>query len=270
VRTLYSPEVGEELELPDVVNSIASLTPSITEILLELGLGGKLAAVSSWCRLLALTKGYAEVLSKPVAGSYDAIVADVVGKADLVLLAGGIQRKLVSDLKRLGLRYYVTNLPKSVWGIAEVILQVAAAVNEVPRGVKLAKRFTKNLQAIAGAAEPLRTYVELNLGGPVIPGLFTHIVSGLEVLGLNVLNKALMKPYTYGREALELSAKLVRDAELVIYEDNTLRPNEENVAREISKRCGVEPKNIVVLPALTLTDFGPKFIDELFKLAEII
>jgi len=270
VRSLYSPEVGEDLELPEVVESVVSLTPSITEVLIELGLGSKLVAVSSWCRLLALTKGYSEVLSKPVAGTYDSIVADVVRGADLVLLAGGAQKKLVGELRKMNLRYYVANLPKSVWGIAEVILQVAAAVNEVSKAVGLTRKFTRELSYVVGAAKPVKTYVELNLGDPVLPGLFTHIVSGLELLGLNVLNKVILRPYVYGSEALKLSSKLIENADLVVYEDSTLKPSEEKVIEEIRNRCGIEPKNIVVLPVMTLTDFGPKFSVELSKLAELI
>jgi len=270
VRTLYSPEVGEELELPETVRSIVSLTPSVTEVLVELGLVDRVVAVSAWCRLLALAKGYGAVLSKPVAGTYDSIVADVVRGADLILLAGGAQRKLVSELRKLNLRYYVANLPKSAWGIAEAILQVAAAVNEIHKGLELAKKFTRELSYVAGTAEPIKTYVELNLGGPVLPGLFTHIVTGLELLGLNVLNKAVLRPYIYGREVLELSAKLMERADLVIYEDSTLKPSEEKIIKELKRRCGVEPENVVVLPVMTLTDFGPKFPAELSKLAELI
>ena len=270
MRKLYSPEVGEELELPESINSVVSLTPSVTEVLLELGYGNKLVGVSSWCRVLAAVKGYEEVISKPIAGTYDSVVADVVNRADLVLLAGGIQRRLAKHLKELGVHYYVTNLPKSVWGIAEVIMQVAAVLGEATGGLRLAKKFSKKLQAVAGAVEPIKVYVELNLGGPVVPGLFTHIVTGLEVLGLNVLNKVVIKPYEYGSEALSISAELVRSADLVIYEDSRLEPDEESTVKRFKERCGVEPKNIIVLPVLTLTDFGPRFADELAKLAEMI
>ncbi len=60
---VYNPFVGWMI-LPDHPERIVSLSPSVTEILFELGLEDRVVGVSSWCHRPVQAR------SKPKVGSY--------------------------------------------------------------------------------------------------------------------------------------------------------------------------------------------------------
>ena len=274
MRNLYSPEIGDYLEIPDKALKIISLTPSVTETLIEMNLKDRLVGISSWCKALIIAKKYQQDLLKiPVAGSYDSVNPDIIRKADLVIFSGGYQRILVEKLKELHVPFYVAQLPKSIWGIGNMILQIAAAVNEIELGVKLGRKF---LRSIMRAMNPSlfkiesKVYVELNLGELVIPGFFSHIINGLEVIGVKTINSSFMEPYIIGDRALRLSKSLAKASSHIIYEDHSIRPNIEELREKVSERYGVKPEKVIVLPSLTLTDYGPRFPESLEEVREAL
>jgi iron complex transport system substrate-binding protein len=261
---MYSPELNRYLEIPDKVSKIASLTPSVTETIVEMGLTKLLGGVSSWCKVLALAKNYGDrILNLPTVGSYDSINESAARNFDLVLFSGGYQRILADKLQKLNTSFYVVTLPKSVWGIAEMILQVGTALGEVNSALILTNKFTEELYKVMKSIEKVQIYVELNLGEEVLPGLFSHIVTGLELLGGNVVNKRLIEPYTLPGRSRELKHKLAKKAEIILYEDHTLFPQTENLKEKLSSRYGISKDKIIILPTLTLTDYGPLFTNSL-------
>jgi len=273
MRLLYSPEVREFLELPDRPSRIVSLTPSVTEVIAELGLEDRLIGVSSWCKALAIVRSYKGLMGLPVAGTYSDVIPEVVRDADLVIFSGGYQRSLVKSLKGLGVKYYVADLPKSVWGVGDMILQVSAALNALDEGVRLGRKYLRGLGEVAGALKNdggIRAYVELNLGELAVPGYFSHIVNGLELMGLETLNKSLLKPYSIGNEAVELAETFGREADLIIYEDRSIRPEVGRLRKALARRYGRRIDEVIVLPALTLTDYGPHLPQNLLRVKDLI
>ena len=273
MRRLYSREINEWLELPDEPSRIVSLTPSVTEVIVELGLGERLVGVSSWCKALAIVRGYEGLMKLPVAGTYSDVVDEVVRAADLIIFSGGYQRSLVKSLKALGLKYYVADLPKSVWGVGDMILQVSAALNALEGGIKLSREFLRGLSRVAGTLkglERIKAYVELNLGELAVPGYFSHIINGLELIGLETVNRSLLKPYAVGEEATELAKSFSKEANLIIYEDKSIRPDIKRLRKEAAGRYGREIDEVIILPALTLTDYGPHLPKNLLKVKELI
>ncbi len=264
---MYSPELHRYLEIPDKVSRIASLTPSVTETVIEMGLESLLGGVSSWCKVLALAKKYGdEILNLPTVGSYDSINESSAKNFDLILFSGGYQRVLADRLQKLNASFYVVTLPKSVWGIAEMILQIGAVLGEVNRALLLTNKFYEELHEAINSVKRVPIYVELNLGEEVLPGLFSHIVTGLELIGGDVVNKQLIEPYLIPSSQM-IKYKLARKAEIIIYEDHTLFPQTEILKRKLSLRYNVSEDKIIILPTLTLTDYGPLFADSLKSVA---
>ena len=273
MRLLYSPEVREYLELPDEPSRIVSLTPSVTEVIVELGLKDRLVGVSSWCKALAIVRSYEDLMKLPVAGSYSDIIPGVIRGTDLVIFSGGYQRSLVKSLKTLGVNYYVANLPKSVWGVGDMILQVSAALNKLNEGIELSRKYLRGLREITESLKVgggARAYVELNLGELAVPGYFSHMIGGLELMGLETVNKKLLKPYAIGDEAEDLANSFSKEAELIIYEDRSIRPDVGKLRREVARKYCKGVDDVIILPALTLTDYGPKLPYNLLKVKELI
>ncbi|MCD6324534.1 MAG: hypothetical protein J7L55_05460, partial [Desulfurococcales archaeon] len=223
--------------------------------------------ISSWCKVLGIARGYDELQNLPVAGTYSDIIEDIMRRADLVLFSGGYQRILADKLRMLGVHYYVAQLPKTVWDIADMILQIAASVNCLKRGMKLAGSFTSKLMDTKKEFRRfpgVKVLVELNLGEPTLPGFFSHIITGLEFLGLQTLNSHFYEPYIAGTDAARIAKSFIKKAEIIIYEDNTLKPDLHNAIDRLVKFHDLSSSTkIVVLPTLTLTDYGPRFVDSL-------
>ncbi len=258
------------MPLPEKISKIVSLTPSVTETLLEMSEGTKLVGISSWCRVLGVARGYKELLNLPVAGTYGDIIEHAVKGADLVLLSGGYQKVIIPKLRELKVPYYVALLPKTAWDIPDMILQIATAVNKPKKGLTLSINYIMHLNEVRAEFNfpKLKTIVELNVGERVLPGLFSHIVSGLEFLGISTLNKYLHTPYLTGRKATRYAKKLGKKADLIIYEDNTLHPEEREIPEKVRDFYGLGgPNYIIFLPVLTLTDYGPRFVESLRILA---
>ncbi|HDJ83979.1 MAG TPA: ABC transporter substrate-binding protein, partial [Desulfurococcaceae archaeon] len=78
--------------LPDNPKRIISLTPSITDTLVMLGLLNRIVGVSSFCKIYVPM-----VKDKPIVGSYMNVNWDKINELDpdLILLGMGVQSKLI-------------------------------------------------------------------------------------------------------------------------------------------------------------------------------
>ena len=265
LTNLYSRDLCKELVIPTNPNKVTSLAPSITEVIIELGLSSKLYAVSSWCKILGIAKGYEELIAKPLAGDYVRLNRDIVRNSDLILLSGGAQAKnLINELELLRTPYYVVTLPRSIGGIIDLILEVSGILGVAERGISLVYKFIDEIPSLRKTFKNVNAIIELNLGIITLPGLYSHITSGLELLGLNVLNKYIIKPYIWGHEAEIMLRSILKEhpkVNVVLHEEHKLYPKSEEVINEVKKKYGrVE---VLVLPIFTLSDYGPRFIDGL-------
>lgn len=103
--TTYVDDLGREVRVEQIPQSIISVAPACTEILFGLGLGDRVVGVTEYCDYPE------EALSKPKIGTFTNpnIEAIVAAKPDLVLVTGGVQQELVQRMEDLGLTVYAVN-----------------------------------------------------------------------------------------------------------------------------------------------------------------
>jgi ABC-type Fe3+-hydroxamate transport system substrate-binding protein len=125
---------GRPVELPDRVDRVVSLVPSLTEWLVHAGVGERLVGVTDWC------VEPAEVVARlpKVRGTKNPDLRAVRALApDLVVANAEENRKL--DVERLeagGLPVFVT-MPTTVAGAVAELRDLAAAVGDLPRAAAI-------------------------------------------------------------------------------------------------------------------------------------
>ncbi len=180
MRRVPCPALGRDVELPDRVERIVSLSPSLTDTVIRLGLGSRLVGRSAWCWRPSWVEGL------PVAGSYTGIREELLEglRPDLVLSTSGVQADLARRLAGRGVPLYQVPLPATPWGILEQLAVVAVVCGEPPAAREPLSRIAALLQRLAGVLPPLVTYAEIDLGEPVTAGAGSYLHWALEWLGL--------------------------------------------------------------------------------------
>ncbi|MDG6928514.1 MAG: ABC transporter substrate-binding protein [Nitrososphaerota archaeon] len=180
MRRVFNEILGRELALPDRPERMVSLSPSVTETLFMLGLGDRVVGVSAFCARPE------EARAKRKLGSYGAANADVLAelKPDVVFTITGYQKPLALRLAER-LPVYLLELPATVAGIADMVSRVGLVAGEAEGGRDLSASLLKELGGLTrppGGRRP-RTYVEIDLGGPVSFGAYSYITDALHLLG---------------------------------------------------------------------------------------
>jgi ABC-type Fe3+-hydroxamate transport system substrate-binding protein len=136
---------GAAVELPDRVERVVSLVPSLTEWLVVAGVGERLVGVTDWCEEPA---GALEGLAR-VRGTKNPDLTAIRALApDLVVANAEENRKL--DVQRLeagGLAVFVT-MPTTVAGAVAELRDLAAAVGDLPGAAGMDAEL---VAAVAGA-----------------------------------------------------------------------------------------------------------------------
>ncbi len=268
MRRVYNPYIGW-LTLPEKPRRIVSLNPSATEALFSIGSGDVVIGTSSWCRRPR------EAVGKPKVGSYMTVNLRLLEKLrpDLVITSTGVQRNIIRHLRMLGFPIYPIAPPKSVFGIMELVLEVGGLIGEGPRATEVVLRLTEELDDIRGLARRgLRptVYVEMNIGGPVIPAYYSHVTSALSLAGFHGLFEDIAAQYLFGmsvpgHEPLDIDTVVRRDPDLIVYESKSPRPTIDEFL-ELAKLRGwmnmraVGEGRILLLPVDTLAHHGPSFL----------
>lgn len=199
---------GSTVNVPESPERIISFSPSVTEILFELGLGDKLVGVSAFCARPKETAAIRKV------GSYGSARTDVLKelKPDLIFTISGFQSQF-SEALRENFNVFNFELPSSVSGIIDLVSKVGVVVNRNEESRHLEFELVKILSTIRRHT-PIRGYVEIDLGGPVTFGSESYITDCLEMLGLRT-------PYSGRRSEWvqpDLSAVKEFDPEVIFYE----------------------------------------------------
>ncbi len=192
VRELPCPALGSTVRVPERPERIASLAPALTDTVVSLGGGSDLVGRSAWCRRPR------EVTRLPVIGSYTGCRRDRLEKLepDLVLTTGGVQDGLALELSRDGFPVYQVPLPVSPWGILENVVVVGTLCGRPDAGLQLAERCHHELAKLRGVLPALRTWVEIDLGGPVTTGLGSYVTWSLKWLGLDPIGWSRSEAYS--------------------------------------------------------------------------
>lgn len=185
MREIPCPPLGRTVRLPERPSRIVSLSPSLTDAVVQLGLGDRLVGRSAWCWRPP------EVRRLPVVGSYTGCQRDRLRdlEPDLVVVTGGVQDSLARELAREGWPVYQFDLPTSPWGIVDGATAMGVLCGVPDAGLELARRCHRAMDELAGSLPPLTTWVEIDLGGPVTTGLGSYVTWSLLWMGLRPLGR---------------------------------------------------------------------------------
>ncbi|HHQ47412.1 MAG TPA: ABC transporter substrate-binding protein [Acidobacteria bacterium] len=261
MRTVPCPLLGHSVGLPDRVERIVSLSPSLTDCVVQLGFRDRLVGRSAWCwRPEAIEE-------LPVVGSYTGVREEVLHRLDpdLILMTSGVQEELARKLARAGEPVYVVPLPTTPWGILENVVIVAVAMGEIEAAEPLVARLSDRLDALRGALTPRNVYVEIDLGGPVTIGEGSYAYWALRWVGLSPLiprgTAAWSTPPTDWLETIR--------PEVVIYDPQPRRREDADTVRERFESRGLQrwfenDPAVVVTEGDVIAHYGPWFIGEGF------
>ena len=230
------------VEIPEHVERIVSLAPSITETLAMLGLEKRIVGIDTYSR---------NIVDAPVICDSFLEIDRCIDRIreiepDLVLGVGGAQ---LASAKKLVHRVpiYIVPLPRSVYGVLELVEIVAHLCGADPS--KLLNDMMNTLTRLGNSLPQLRTVAILAFSPNeiVVAGRGTHVYSALRHLGLVIAISAL----SYQR-----IDKVPRDLDLAIID---VEPNLD--PHTIAKIIDLDMDRI---PTLILRNeikmHGPRFV----------
>ena len=227
-RRKFSELLGKEVLVPDPLKRIVSLSPAVTETLFILGLGGSIEGVTEFCFRPQ------EARAKRMVGTYSTVDLEALSRLDPEIILGmtGFQRKLAFDLSAR-FNIYPIPLPVSVADIIGSAVELGLVTNRYDEARRLALKMTRTVGALEPAERFVKTYVELDLGGPTSFGAYSYITDALWLAGgRNVLatepcNWLVPDPKRIAAE----------DPEVIIYEPRISEPfEEEDLTRVLVER----------------------------------
>jgi ABC-type Fe3+-hydroxamate transport system substrate-binding protein len=184
MRRVFSELLGKEILVPDPLKRIASLSPAVTETLFSIGLGASVVGVTEFCFRPQEARG------KRIVGTYSTVDSEALSRLDpeLILSMTGFQRELAFELSRR-FNVYPIPLPVSVADIIGSVIEVGLVTGRYDEARRLALKMTRIVGALEPARRFLKSYVELDLGGPTSFGAYSYITDALCLAGgRNVLD----------------------------------------------------------------------------------
>lgn len=265
VHKVYSYR-QEEVEIPDNPQRIVSFSPSITEILFELGLADQIVGISAFCVRPHETSGKRKI------GSYGFVRREIMDdiRPDLVFTISGYQDKFTAELAK---NYPVVcvELPVSLAGIIDLPVKIGIITGKREEGRNLSYRLMKSLPAprteIVGSC-----YLEIDLASPIAFGAFSYITDALRYMGLQSIYSE------QNREWISSSLDFVHsaDPDMIIYEAKMFSKYTEHDLEETIKNRGWSDlkavRNKMVFKTPGNLDFfahhGPSFVREVMPWLE--
>lgn len=252
--------IEREVHIPANPERIISLSPSVTEILYEIGMEDKIAGISAFCVRPDRT------VSKRRVGSYGSLKDYILREInpDLVLMMSGYQNALYEQVRK-NYTSYLFQLPVTLHSVLSLVTMVGLVVNRREEAYKLLSELTRILPVPEGGPTR-RAYLEIDLGGPTSFGSFSYICNSLNYYGLKT-------PFDLtDREWLVPDTEEVRrfDPELIIFEPKMFGDRKRLDINGIIKERSWEELSAVKNGSIFLTpgkyDFfahhGPSFIRE--------
>lgn len=258
--------LGDKISVKDDLERIISLSPAVTEILYELGMGDRIVGLSAFCSRPAETSSVRKV------GSYGSARIEVIEelRPDVIFTVTGYPVDFAGKLSKK-FPVYVFELPSSVAGIVELVNRVGT----VTKRSREASRIEYELLSRLGRIRRVKNksaYVEIDLGGPVSFGFRSYITDALSLLGLESV---------YGlhdREWLEPDPGYVMssDPDFIFYEPKMYSRFSQSDLDKLVHRRGWDKLKAVRNGAIYCTpgplDFlahhGPTFIREVMPWLE--
>ncbi|MCL4314459.1 MAG: ABC transporter substrate-binding protein [Candidatus Thermoplasmatota archaeon] len=217
------------LDIPENPQRIVSLTPSITEMLCDLGLFSRIVGVSAFCARPE------QIREKRKVGSFGSFRDEVMEQVnpDIVFLESGFQDPLMT---RLSEKYKVVSLPlpRNVADILSWIWNLGLITDRLERANSLIGELS--LLIHPHVKRKVRGYLEIDLGGPVTFGYYSYITNTMSMYGIET---------PYEKTAAEWMKPdddaLIRfDPEIIFYEPKMFSRFTENDLERIIEERGWE------------------------------
>ena len=263
--------LGREVNISKPPETIVSLAPSNTEILFALGLVDKLVAVSQYCNYPP------EVQNKPKVGGFSTInIEKVVSlEPDLVLATGGVQKKVVRDLERLGLTVISLDA-KRIGDVLENILLVGKVTGRVESAKRLRSNLEERIRTVANKTGDLpdtqrpRVFYEVQYDPLMTAGPGTFIDDLIHLAGgANIASDSAIKYPVYNLEIL-----IERNPEVIIvsFSHGSIMASVEGVKNRKRWQITDAVKNnrVYGIHADLVSRPGPRIADGLEEIAKYI
>lgn len=251
--------------VPEPPERIISLSPAVTEILFELGLGDKIIGISAFCARPPETKNIRKI------GSYGSVRPELLEelKPDLIVMVSGYQNEFAKNLSKK-FPVYVFELPSSVGGILDLVSKVGVVTNKMDEARYLNFELSKYLGSMRRHMS-IRGYIEIDLAEPVTFGALSYITDALSMLGVKTLYRNIYKEWI----SPNFNDVVEYDPEVIFYEAKMYSSfNEENLRRLIDARgwqklSAAKNESIFLTPGKLdfFAHHGPSFIRQVIPWA---
>lgn len=214
---------NREVKIPERMDRIISLSPAITEILFELGLGDKVLGVTPFC----VRPKEAQKKKKVASYGYASIEQFERLKPDLILTVTGYQNT-VADQLTSHFPTFSFKMPSSLAGVIDLVTKVGIVTGKSDEGRIIERELWKSMKDLKIGREK-SVYFECNLGGPVTFGSLSYITDVLRFMNF----KSLFSENP--REWLTPDLEFVRsaDPEYVIIEPKMFSKREVNLVEKL-------------------------------------
>jgi iron complex transport system substrate-binding protein len=246
---------------------IISLSPATTEVLFALGVGNRIAGVTSFCDHPEEAKAKQKVggMSNP---SLEAIVAL---KPDLVVMStDGNPREVDDRLRSMGLRTYVWT-ERTLAELPRGVRKLAAALGVEERGEKLASEIERTLTSSKFKVQRSKKMKVLYIVWPeplLVAGPGTAIDDAIVLLGME--NTAHKAATSYPRYSIE---ELIREEPEVIFIGKGSGMDMRSVSQGIVKKLSTVPavkNDRICYVSDSLYRLGPRVVQGIEELAACI
>ena len=225
---------GAKITVPDEVDEIAVLAPSITETLIDLGCADDIVAIDTQTQMYA----YQEISSKLPA--FDMMAPDTEQlaalKPDVVFISGITDvggTDLYADLKELGICVINVPSPNDMEGVKEDIAFIAACVGKTEEGSRIVKDMEAEIEKIAETGKTITdkksVYFEISAAPYCYSfGNETFLNEMIELIGAeNILAEQT------GWLSVEMESVIAENPDVILTNVNYMeKPTEEILARE--------------------------------------
>lgn len=231
---IFNEILNQWVRVPYKPRKIVSLSPSVTDTLVELGLIEKIVGVSSWCT------PYLKGVKKPVLASVDEANYELLGKLepDIILTTSGIHLKLAKELHSKGYNVFPVQLPKNVFEIISNVLIIGTITNKQRKARELVADLTLQLEKLRNTSAKLEkrptVYAEawpdkfsITFGGLTFTNDFIHFAGGRNIFS--------EKPFDYFTADFKEVKALNPDIMIFVFE-NLKDMEQTNISLLIEKR----------------------------------
>jgi ABC-type Fe3+-hydroxamate transport system substrate-binding protein len=214
---------NREVDIPDKIERIISLSPAVTEILFELGLGDKIVGITPYCVRPE------EAKKKKKVGSYGYANIEQFRelKPDVVLTVTGYQSAVANQLSP----YFPTfsfRLPSSLSGVIDLVTKVGIVAGQAEKGRIIERELLEDLKKIEiGGRKDV--YFECDLGSPITFGSLSYITDVLHFMNFSSIYSDVMKEWLYP----DFEYVKERDPEFMIIEPKMFSRREEHMIKKL-------------------------------------